>query len=110
MPREATPGDRDHPVAGGLQGGEALAIALERPAAAVEGPAVELDDEPVGRPERVHLVALDENVAGRQREVLGAAEVEEEGFELALRARRIVGFTEECEHWLDAASAVASGA
>src|SRR5205085_11358721 len=74
---QATPCDPDDAVAGCLQHGIALTVAFERAAPTVELPTVELDDEPMLRPERVDEVTLHEHVAGRQREPERSAEIEE---------------------------------
>jgi hypothetical protein len=54
---EAPRGDSQHPVAGQLQIRIARAVALERATGAVELEAVELDDQPLARPQRVDLEA-----------------------------------------------------
>ena len=67
-------GDADRPVAGEQVVGVAVAIFLEGLAVGVEFPAVELDDQPGGGPERVDLVTVDQHVGLRRRQAMGAAE------------------------------------
>jgi hypothetical protein len=58
-----------------MQDGVALEVALECRAAAVELPAVELDDELVRRPVGVDLIALHVGIAGGQRQAVLVTEV-----------------------------------
>jgi hypothetical protein len=67
--------------------GVTLAVALERPARAVEVPAVGLDDEPLGGEKEVDLEARDFLVDLWACESVGVADREHELFELALRER-----------------------
>src|SRR4051794_39746166 len=85
MVDQPAPGDPDHAVAGDLQRRVPFAIVLEGAAPVMELPAVELDDQPLRRPHGVHEVALDEHVAGRERQAGRAAQVEETGLELEPR-------------------------
>jgi hypothetical protein len=74
---QATVGEADYAVAGGLEGGVAGAVALEGGAVVVEGEAVELDDQAVAGPEDVDLEAEKGGVYGRHREAVLAAEGDE---------------------------------
>jgi hypothetical protein len=68
--------------------GVALAIALERRARAVMAPAVELGDQPVVRPQRIHLVAGDDRVGERPHDAVAVAQGDERRLEVAAGMRR----------------------
>jgi hypothetical protein len=93
-------GDPDGPVALEQMIGVAAAVLLEGAAVGVKFPAVELDDEASGGPERVDRVAIDEDVGLSLRQALGR----DEGREPVLQRR--VGVTDIAllreEEWPDA--------
>src|SRR5205823_224106 len=90
--------DPDHLESGELEIEVLLPIALERRSGRVEAEAVELHDDQRPRPPGVDLVALDHDVENRLGQAVGAAEVEEEPFELRPRGRRLPQRIEECEY------------
>ena len=57
-------GDAHHPMTGELKCGVTPTVPFERGAVAVEGVAVELDDQPCRAPEEVHLETGDWNIDG----------------------------------------------
>ena len=79
---------RIDPVAGGLQGGVADTVVLERRACAVVSVAVQLDDQAMVEPGSVHLVALHEDVGLGPGQSGFVAEVEEQPLELGAGDRR----------------------
>ena len=74
--RHPVPGDADGPVTAEEGVGVAVAVALERVAAAVEAVAVELDDQPLGLEQRVDEVAGDRGVDQRTGQIEALAERE----------------------------------
>ena len=78
------PGDADDVEAECGELGVAPAVALEGLTRGVEGEAVDLDDEPLSRPEEVDLVAADAGVRQRMRKTRFADEGEQAA--LGLRA------------------------
>src|SRR3954451_21656574 len=72
----------NHATAGPLDPGITTAIGLERMAVAVEGPAVELDDEALLGPETVDRVASDGDVDRRDQEFAVAAVTQEPPLEV----------------------------
>jgi hypothetical protein len=80
-------GDAHHPMTGELKCGVAPAVPFERGAVAVEGVAVELDDQLCLAPKEVHLEAGDRNVDGG----LGKPRVPTKAKEAALELRSRFG-------------------
>jgi hypothetical protein len=66
-------GEADGSVAGYLKGGVAGSVALESRVVAVEGEAVEFDDEALVGPERVDLETEDRRVEGGRRQLMRTA-------------------------------------
>jgi hypothetical protein len=62
---QLAPGDADDAPARRLQAAVASAIGFEGVCVVVVGAAVELDDQPLGRPDAVDLDSLDEDVGVR---------------------------------------------
>ena len=67
-------GDPDGPVAVEQVVDVPVAVLLEGGAVGMEFPAVQLDDQPRGRPEHVDLIAVDEHVGLRRRQMVGGHE------------------------------------
>src|SRR5687767_12922606 len=76
-------GEAKHPEAETGQPSVALPVELELVAAAVELPAVQLDDQPLLAPQRVHLDPGDHDVPLRLPERAVLAQAPEEALELA---------------------------
>jgi hypothetical protein len=83
---ELVPGDVGDPVAGGFDAAGAGAVGLEGGAGAVGFPGVELDDQALGGPEAVDLVAVSLDFEPGIEVGAGQAMDIEEGEELLLEA------------------------
>jgi hypothetical protein len=88
-------GNADHPVAGYLERGVADAIGLEGRSALVEGPAVELHDQPAVGPDEVDLEAGHIDIDRRPRKARFPANVEEVSLEVRARGRCLELLDEE---------------
>jgi hypothetical protein len=81
-------GDPEHAVAGQLEPGITIAVPLEGGAAAVEGVAVELDDQSLLAPQSIHLEPFSRRVEAGQGEVGSSTQLQEPALELRARDRR----------------------